>query len=132
MAYPTKDQLTMWRQQGKTYKEIAQMTGKSPETIRVRCCQYKITSKPRGVPQDQIDTFCQLKREGLKTKEIADKTGYTESTVYTYLKAAGLIESRNFEPDLPLQFAVPREPKIIKAVYGGVKYEDITDFWILG
>ena len=132
MAYPTKDQLIMWRQQGKTYKEIAQMTGKSPETIRVRCCQYKITSKPRGMAQDQIDVFCRMRREGLGTKEIADQTGYAESTVYTYLKAAGLIKNRNFEPDLPLKFAVPREKKIIKAVFGGVKYEDITDFCVPG
>ena len=132
MNYPTEDQLNTWRQQGKTYAQIAQMTGRSPGTIKVMCSRLKISPRRRAIPQDQIKIICRMRQEGYRTKEIVEETGYSESTVYEYLKAAGLINERNLESELPLIFAKPRKPKIRKVIYHGKTYIDVTDLYIAG
>ena len=130
MNYPTKDQLAQMRQQGMKNCEIAERTGKSQGTIEYLFRKYKLCKKRKPPALEQIEEFRRMKQEGLTTKEIGEKTGYPEGTVYYHLKAADQDTERNLEPEFPTIFAVQRIPKITKATYFDVRYEDVTEFFI--
>lgn len=136
MNYPTKDQLELWRSQGKTNIEIAKMTGRGIGTINGLFSKYKIAKRRRTIPQDKIDTIHQMRKTGSSAKEIADKTGCGLSTVRNYIKAAGLVHERKekiepkLESELPTVFAVSRGPIIKKIVIDGKRYMDITDLYV--
>lgn len=136
MNYPTKEQLELWRKQGKTNVEIAKLTGKSIGTINGLFSKYKIPQRKRTLPQDTINTICRMKKAGSSAKEISEKTGCGLSTVEKYIKAAGLVMDKRKkdepEQEFPTIFVHPREPKIEKVVIDGKRYLDITDLYIPG
>lgn len=129
MEHPTKDQLAQMRQQGMTAREIAGATGRNQGTIEYLFRKYKLCRRRSLVTLEQIEEFNRMKQEGRDIKEIAEKTGYTKETVRYHLKAekAG---SDNFEQEFPTQFAIQREPRVEKKVYYGIRYEDVTEFYI--
>lgn len=135
MNYPTKEQLILWRQQGRTNAEIAKMTGRGLGTINGLFSKYKIPTRSRSLPEDKVNAICRMRKEGRSTREIVRETGLGESTVNKYLKAAGLIEERgsryelDMETTLPVLFTIRKEPEIRKFIQGGRIYEDVTDFF---
>lgn len=136
MNYPTKDQLEAWRKQGKSNVEIAGLTGRSIGTINGLFSKYKIAQRRTAIPQDKINTICEMRKAGSSTKEISEKTGCGLSTVQNYIRAAGLIVDRRkkdeWEPEFPTIFAHPRKPKIEKVVVDGKRYLDVTDLYVPG
>lgn len=134
----TKEQLTIWRQQGMSNVEIACKTGKSVGSVNMLFSKYKIPPRRKGLPDEKADAMAQMKKEGKSTKEITEKLGVSPTTVYNYLKAAGLMPKKERDEDKkmdgpePFIMAVQREPKITKKVYGSYRCEDITDFYLPG
>lgn len=132
MACLTKEQLTAWRQQGKTNIQIAEMTGQSVGSINVLFSKYRIPSRSRGIPRETKAAILRMKESGSSIREIMEKTGLSESTVYNHAKAAGLIPDRDTDIGLPEVFimAEPRRPGISRVEYRGKRYLDVTEFFI--
>lgn len=130
MACLTKEQLTAWRQQGKTNIQIAEMTGRSVDTVNGLFSRYKIPPRSRGIPQETKETILRMKGSGSSIKEIMEKTGLSGAAVYNHAKAAGLIPDRDMGlPDV-LIMAETRTPRISRMVCGGKRYFDVTEIYI--
>lgn len=132
MACMAKEQLAAWRQQGKTNVQIAEMTGRSVDTVNGLFSRYKIPSRSRGIPQETNETILCMKESGSSIKEIMEKTGLSESTVYNCAKAAGLIPDREAGMGLPEVFIIAesRTPRISRMVCDGKRYLDVTEIFI--
>lgn len=134
MACLTKEQLTAWRQQGKTNVQIAEMTGRSVDTVNGLFSRYKIPSRNRGIPDETKAAILRMKESGSSIREIMEKTGLSESTVYNHAKAAGLIPDRDKGMDMGLPevfiMAQTRTPRISRMVCGGKRYLDVTEIYI--
>lgn len=124
---PTKEQLILWRQQGRTNREIARMTGKSLGTINGLFSKYKIPRRDTSVPKKKIEIMVQMKKSGSSIREIAESTGYSELTIRNHIKAAGLMPEKQPEG---FSIAEPREPHIFRTVISGKKYIDVTELYI--
>ncbi len=136
----TKEQLAAWRQQGMSNIEIARMIGKSANTVNMLFSKYKIPPRDRSLPEKKRQDIIRMRKEGKGIKEISEELGVSASAANNYLKAVGLIPEREkkeykpqnaYEPEV-FTMAVQRKPKIIKEVYHGHRYENVTDLYNLG
>ncbi len=128
MEHPTKDQLAQMRQQGMITREIAKATGRNQGTIEYLFRKYKLCRKRSRLTLEQIEEFHRMRQEGMTITEIAEETGYSKELVHYHLKQKENNEESG--PEFPMQFAVPREPKLEKTIYFGIRYVDVTDLYI--
>lgn len=128
MEHPTKEELSQMRQQGMTNREIAEALGKNQGTIEYLFRKYKLCRKRSRLTLEQIEEFHRMRQEGMTITEIAEETGYSKDLVYYHIKQKE--NEEELGPEFPVQFAVPRKPKLEKVVYFGIRYTDMTDIHI--
>lgn len=83
MACLTKEQLTVWRQQGKTNVQIAEMTGQSAATVNGLFSRYKIPPRSRGIPQETKETILRMKGSGSSIKRSWKRPGFRDQRYIT-------------------------------------------------
>ena len=89
----TREQITDWRECGYTYSEMAAEGGVCVSTVKKYMDKYGLTGR-RLVTEAERERFRGMAEDGASTKEIADRFGFADSTVYKVLRQAGLVRKR--------------------------------------
>jgi len=76
-------------QEGCSLGEIAKITGRRPNTVRLHLAQAGLDGEQQRVAADQITRIIELHDEGLTNAEIAEATGHSRWTVSVQLRATG-------------------------------------------
>lgn len=131
----SKEQLEKWRAAGYSYREIAKAAGVCISTVRNSLARYGMTGA-HFVTEEERQTFCELRQQGLSTVEICEITGRSKSAVNTALRAAGMVNGKKeeatediFEPKV-IRYAEQRKPKSKRIVDRGKVWWDDSEFWI--
>lgn len=125
----TKEQLEYWRhQEGKSNVEIAEITGKSIDSINNLFSRYKIKQRRRGIPEEKVNLIYKMLEDGSRPYQIAAELGISKGVVYKYMPEKEMEEE--FDLQINLTMAETKKPNIFKSVVEGKKYIDVTDLFI--
>ena len=125
----TKEQLEYWRhQEGKSNVEIAEMTGKSIDSINNLFSRYKIRQRRRGISEEKVNLIHKMLEDGSRPYQIAAELGISRGAVYKYIPEKEIEEE--FDLPLDITMAETKKPNIFRTVVERKRYIDVTDLFI--
>jgi transposase len=95
--------LEKYLREGLSLEKIGELTGRHPSTVGYWVRQHGLAAvhRDRHAPKGGVDkqTLAGLVEEGLTTRQIADRLGFSQSTVRHWLRRHGLRTHRARRPD---------------------------------